>query len=203
MHADLLRFIATNNPECKYHSTLPLQHNGDCTRYSHYALLQFKHLEETKGADKAFQLLTKQDYYFCNSDILRDFQMLHSGGYNLINESLYPIPESISLQLPAPSKKDLSPAIESPNSLTCVRDLMPQPSSAPVLSSIAIDSLNSGKNSIKEIKDPLAEFSNFRLKCLFFAGMVGAFALLLIGFAIVSLPLWLPVANSTTLVNSR
>lgn len=76
MHSHLAAFIKANNPNCKTHATLPLVHDGDCTRKSTYALLQFMHLSRLHGSDKAYHLLCQQNPYPVDKQILRDFQML-------------------------------------------------------------------------------------------------------------------------------
>jgi len=99
LHSYLATFIKTNYPNCKVHATLPLLHNGDCTRYSDYALIQFKHLSELHGADEAYELLSKKTPYQVNVEIFRDFQLLSGfSSYNPLKKRVYPLPERLAAE---------------------------------------------------------------------------------------------------------
>lgn len=97
LHSYLATFVKQNYPNCKVHATLPLQHDGDCTRYSDYALIQFKHLSELYGADEAYELLSKKTPYQANAGIFRDFELLSSScAYDLLKQRVYPLPKRLA-----------------------------------------------------------------------------------------------------------
>jgi hypothetical protein len=111
LHSYLLKFIKNNNSACKITPTLPLKHNGDCTRYSDYALIQFQYLSEMHGEDKAFSLLGEKNPYEVNKKIFRNFQMLSAFcAYDPLRKRMYPLPKDIAKQIfsKAPSKSSAS-----------------------------------------------------------------------------------------------
>jgi len=100
LHSYLATFIKNNNSKCKTHNTLPLSHNGDCTRSSYYALIQFDYLTKQHGIDKAFSLLSKKNPYTADAVVFRDFQMLsYHCNFDPLTKKLYPLPTDMAAEL--------------------------------------------------------------------------------------------------------
>lgn len=104
-HGYFRDFIKTHFEHCVFYRTLPLVHDGNCTRYTEYALLQFKHFSKTLGSvESAFERLKQQNPYVCNTKTLRDFQIFFSLGYDAIKKEILPLPEQITALFSAEKK---------------------------------------------------------------------------------------------------
>lgn len=123
VHKELKEFIHKENSGCVYYNSLPLKHDGDCTRYSDYALLHFKHLSETlgNGADGAFDMLQKKASYAEDDEakqkkVFLNYELYSRCGYDSIKKELRPLPVAVKSFISAQDPQNPQPSDTSKSS---------------------------------------------------------------------------------------